>query len=219
MGADRHHALRLRPSLFPAPDHAFAARDLVHAHRLGRGTLCPADSAQMVPALGDRLGTHQARAVGAVCRRSHRRGDQAGVSRGPGPARTAPPRTRARSGAGTLAGRRTGLGALRCHRPARPGDPGSAECELRLDLGLLGGPPARAMTRPSYLTRWSSDRRSAPAEDQAPRPLRWKLFAAGTVPAPAPAVQREAIRLPVKSVLALPRVRRLRRLRTVAGNE
>jgi len=41
-------------------------------------------------------------------------------------------------------------------------------------------------------------------------------FAARTMPTPAPAVQRKSIRLPVESVLALPRVRRLR---AAAGNE
>src|SRR5260370_464655 len=112
-------------------------------------------------------------AVGVVCGRSHRRGDQAGVSRGPGPARTAPPRTRARSGAGTLAGRRTGL----ARRPIR--SPHGAKRNAGSPL------PDFASLHPGYkaegnLTRWSSDRRSARAQDPPPRPLRSKLVAAGT---------------------------------------
>ena len=68
------------------PDHAAVARHLVHADRLGRGALCAADPAQLVPALGGRVGTHRRHAVGAVRRRPYRRGDETSLSRHSGAA-------------------------------------------------------------------------------------------------------------------------------------
>ncbi len=82
------------------PDHAAAARHLVHADRLGRGALRAADRARLVSAFGGGLGAHRRDAVGAVCRRAYRRSDQAGLSRHPGAARKAPARSGAQAGAG-----------------------------------------------------------------------------------------------------------------------
>ena len=72
----------------------------------------PPIAAQLVPALGRRLGAHRRDAVRAVRRRPHRRGDQAGLSRRSGAPRAAPPGAGARAGAGAVARRR---GADRCH--------------------------------------------------------------------------------------------------------
>ncbi len=72
-------------------DHPSAARNLVHADRLGRGAVRAADRARLVPALGRGVGAHRRDAFGAVCRRPHRRSDQTGLSRHPGAAREAPP--------------------------------------------------------------------------------------------------------------------------------
>ena len=87
VGAHGHDAVRPRPALFALADHPSAARDLVHADRLGRGSLRAANLARLVPALGRGLGARRRDDVGAVCRRSYRRSDQAGLSRHPGAAR------------------------------------------------------------------------------------------------------------------------------------
>ena len=81
VGAHGHDAVRPRPALFALADHAAAARDLVHADRLGRGALCAADRARLVPALGGGLGARGRDHLGAVRGRAYRRGDQAGLPR------------------------------------------------------------------------------------------------------------------------------------------
>src|SRR5262245_7186230 len=66
----------------------------------------------MVLAIGDGLGTHRGGALGAVCRRAYRRGDEAGLSSDPCAPRAATPRTGARTGARPVARRRIGLAPL-----------------------------------------------------------------------------------------------------------
>jgi len=70
----------------------------------GEALYVPPIPARLVPALGGRVGTHRRDAVGAVCRRPYRGGDQAGLSRDPGPARETPAGSRAQAGAGALGG-------------------------------------------------------------------------------------------------------------------
>ncbi len=104
VGAHGHDAVRPWPALFAHADQPAAARDLVHADRLGRGLIRAADRARLVPALGRRLGAHRRDAVGAVCRRASGGGDQAGLSGDSGAARTAADRAGAQAGAGAVAG-------------------------------------------------------------------------------------------------------------------
>ena len=87
VGAHGHDAVRPWPPLFALADHASAARDLVHADRMGRSALRAADRARLVPALGGGLGTRRRDPVGPVRRRAYRRGDEASLSRHPGAAR------------------------------------------------------------------------------------------------------------------------------------
>src|SRR5262249_45394373 len=78
-----------RPALFAPADHAAPARNLVHADLVGRGALRAAGLARLVPARRRGLGAHRRDDLGAVRRRAHRGGDQAGLSRDPGAAREA----------------------------------------------------------------------------------------------------------------------------------
>src|ERR1044072_5358515 len=118
MGANRHHAVRPWPALFAFADHRTVARDVVHAHGLGRGALRAADRAQLVLALGGRLGAHRRDAVRAVRWRAYRGGNQAGLPRDSGAARAAPARTCARTGAGALGARRRAQWLAVIVRPA-----------------------------------------------------------------------------------------------------
>ena len=77
VGAHGHDPVRPRPPLFAHANHPSAARDLVHADRMGRGALRAADRARLVPALGGRLGTCRRHDLGAVRRRPYCRGDKA----------------------------------------------------------------------------------------------------------------------------------------------
>ena len=97
------------------------ARDLVHADRMGRGALRAANRPRLVSAFGGGLGAHRGDALGAVRRRAHRRGDEAGLSRDPGPARAAPFRAVAAAGARPSARRRRAV----CARPVRQTGHGS----------------------------------------------------------------------------------------------
>ena len=96
--------------VFALANHSSAARGLVHAGGLERGALCAADPARLVPALGGGLGAHRRDHLGAVRRRSYRRGQQAGLPRHSGAARKASACAGARAGAGAVAAR---SGALR----------------------------------------------------------------------------------------------------------
>ncbi len=71
----------------------------------GEALYVPPISRSLVSALGRRLGAHRRDAVGAVRRRPHRRGNQAGLSRHSGTAGKTAPRSGAQAGAGALAGR------------------------------------------------------------------------------------------------------------------
>ena len=84
---------------------ASVARDRIHADALERSALCAADRTRLVPALGGGVGTHRRDDLGAVRRRPHCRGDEAGLSRGAGATREATSRSRARAGARAVAGR------------------------------------------------------------------------------------------------------------------
>ncbi len=48
VGAHGHHAVRSRPAVLALADQSIAARDLVHADRMGRSALCAADPARLV---------------------------------------------------------------------------------------------------------------------------------------------------------------------------
>ena len=74
----------------------------------GEALYVPPIRAQLVPAFGGGVGAHRRDTVGAVRRRPYRRGDQAGLSRHSGTPREAPAGSRARTGAGAVAGRRNG---------------------------------------------------------------------------------------------------------------
>ena len=85
------------------------ARVLVHADRLGRSALfrrSRATGLRSAPAWECTAGGH----LGAVRRRSHRRGDEAGLPAGPGAAREAPADAGARTGARAVARRRGAFG-------------------------------------------------------------------------------------------------------------
>src|SRR4029079_7514019 len=102
MGPHRHDPVRTRPALFAFSDNGIVARDLVHADRMGRGAVRAADRAQLVSPLGGRLGAHRRFALGPLRRRAYRGGDQAGLSRNSGAARTAPSGAGARARAGAF---------------------------------------------------------------------------------------------------------------------
>ena len=95
MGAHGHDAVRPRPALFALADFALAAGDIVHPDVLGGSALHAADRPRLALSVGGRLGARRPHHLGAVRRRPHRRGDEAGVPRDPGPPRKAPLRPRA----------------------------------------------------------------------------------------------------------------------------
>ena len=98
-------AVRSWPALFAVANHAAASRNLVYADRLGRGAVRAADPARLVLALRRGVGARRRDARFAVRRRPYRRSDQTGLSRHPGAAaREASPGSRARTGAGAVAG-------------------------------------------------------------------------------------------------------------------
>src|SRR5262249_47334438 len=66
-----------------------SSRPAVHAGSGGRGAIGAAGLARLVPARRRGLGAHRRDDLGAVRRRAHRGGDQAGLSRDPGAAREA----------------------------------------------------------------------------------------------------------------------------------
>src|ERR1700732_2191792 len=121
MDSHRQHAVRSRPALFALADHAIAAADLVHADGVGRSTVHAAGRRRLVPALGDGVGARRRGAVAAVCRRSYRGGQQAGLSRDPRQARTHAADSFAGAGAGAVVTATAGQDII----PSRPGlEPG-----------------------------------------------------------------------------------------------
>ena len=88
-------------------DHPSPARDLVHPDGMGRGAPCPAGRTRLVSALCSGLGAGRISGRHAVRRGAHRGGDEAGLPRRAGAARTGPPgactRARARTVNATLA--------------------------------------------------------------------------------------------------------------------
>src|SRR5262249_26800400 len=117
-GVDPHRQdpVRSWPALFALADHSVVATGLVRADRMGRGAVFAPGRRRLVPAFWDGLGTPWCRAVAAGCRRAHRGGHQAGLSRNPRQARThaADPGIAAGTGAvviGSTMIRRVGKGA------------------------------------------------------------------------------------------------------------
>src|SRR5436305_4481873 len=102
VGAHRYDPIWAGPPLLTRPDHVPPARHLVHSGRLGRSALRSPDRTRLVPALGSGLGTGGCDDFSAICRRAHRRGDKAGLSRHSGTTRTTATRTGAPAGAGAL---------------------------------------------------------------------------------------------------------------------
>ena len=149
VGAHGHDAVRPRPALFALADHQSDARSLVHAGVVERSAVRAADPARLVSAFGGGVGARRRDALGAVRRRAHRRGDQAGLSRDPGAPR------KARAGAGAQARARAvaqhAADATRRHkqqgrrRLARP-------CSFRLDqASAVAGLGALAERSPAIL--------------------------------------------------------------------
>src|SRR6202140_4666059 len=95
MGTNGHDTLRPWASIFSLADHPALARGMVHADGMGGSVTRPAGCAGLVLAIGHSMGAGGLNDRGTVCRRAHRRGNKAGLSRG---ARTAHP-TRACPGA------------------------------------------------------------------------------------------------------------------------
>ena len=153
---------------------ASAARDLVHADRLGRGALRAADRARLVPALGGRLGAHRRDA-------SRRRSRACTSSRRP--SRSIARFRRGASGAGWC--RRSSRRSRRRRRGADVDqdrdDAGVAAFRLAGDCARL----RRASARPAARRR------------RAGRLARAAMAAAA-------AMQREAVRLAVVAVLRWP---------------
>ena len=102
MDTHRRDAVRPWPALFARADHATAAADLVHPDRLGRGAVHAAGRRRLVPALGAGMGAGGRSAVAAICRRAHRGGEQAGLSRDPRASRAGAADPVAAAGAGAV---------------------------------------------------------------------------------------------------------------------
>src|SRR5215813_2643829 len=99
VGPHGHDPVRPRTAVFTLADHAPVARDLVHADRVGRGAVCASDRPPLVSTFGIGVGAHGRNHVGTVCRGASRGGNQAGVSRYPGPREEAGVNPQARAGA------------------------------------------------------------------------------------------------------------------------